>query len=255
MTLTLITIPCLEDNYAFLIGNEATGEAAVVDFPQAAPIEAALAQTRWRLTTLLITHHHWDHVDGLPDYAGAADLTVIGSADDAHRLPPLTKSVREGDRFQLCGEEVQVFDVSGHTINHIAFYLPGAGLAFTADSLMSMGCGRLSEGTPAQMWQSLQKLRSLPPETTICSGHEYTLTNARFAMTLEDDNPRVISRHDRVRDARERGVATVPTSLQEEIETNPFLRADDPVLMTAIGMADADPTDVFAEIRSRRNKF
>lgn len=254
MPLDLVTIPCLRDNYAFLIGNPDTGEAAIVDVPEAGPINAAIAAAGWRLTTVLLTHHHDDHIMGLPQLE-AAGLHVIGATADAHRLPPLNTTVADGDTFSVLGHEVHVFDVSGHTVGHIAFYIPDAGFAFTGDSLMATGCGRLFEGTPAQMWTSLKKLRALPPETTICSGHEYTLSNTRFAMSLEPDEPRVNSLLTAVQNARDQGKATVPSSLQHEKQNNPFLRADDPALMAAVGMADAEPVDVFAEIRRRKDSF
>jgi len=253
MALTLVTVPCLEDNYAFLVHNEATGETALVDVPVAAPIQAVLADRGWQLTDVLLTHHHWDHIDGLPDLNTSA--RVIGAKADAHRLPPLDLAVTEGDTFTLCGEEAHVLDVSGHTNNHIAVYLPASGIAFTADSLMAMGCGRLFEGTPAQMWDSLQKLRALPPETVVCSGHEYTQSNAQFAATLEPDNPSLISRIAAIDAARASGAPTVPSLLSEELATNPFLRADDPTLKKALDMVDHSDLDVFTEIRSRKDHF
>jgi len=255
MTLELITVPCLTDNYAFIVGNPATREAAVIDAPQAAPINAALRAGNWRLTSVVLTHHHADHVDGLDDLDGRADAHVIGAQADAHRLPPLTTPVSDGDTVSLCGQDAQVFDVSGHTINHIALYLPQSGYAFTADSLMAMGCGRLFEGTPDQMWQSLLKLRALPPETIICSGHEYTASNAQFAATLDPDNAALRSRINDITKARANGLPTVPSTLASEISTNPFLRADDPALKTALGMQDSSDAAVFAEIRARKDRF
>ena len=253
MPVDLITVPCLSDNYAFLIRDDATGRTALVDAPEAAPIQAALDQRGWRLDDILITHHHQDHVQGLEPLRGNA--RVIGAGADAHRLPRLDTEVADGDTLTICGQAVHVFDVSGHTIGHVAFHMPEAGLLFTADSLMAMGCGRLFEGTPAQMWDSLQKLRALPPDTRVCSGHEYTMTNARFALSLEPDNPAIISRAEATRAARENGHATVPSLLSLECRTNPFLRADDPVLAQALDMADAQPAEIFTEIRARRDRF
>ena len=253
MPLTLVTVPCLEDNYAFLLHNDATGETLLVDAPEPAPIQAALDAQGWTLTDILLTHHHWDHVDGLDPLRGSA--RVIGAAKDADRLPPLDLAVTEGDAVTICGEDVQIFDVPGHTINHIAVYFPASGVVFTADSLMALGCGRLFEGTPAQMWASLQKLRALPDDTRVCSGHEYTQTNARFALTIEPDNSDLILRSDEIATARAKGLATVPSPLGVEKRTNPFLRADVPALKTAVGMADADPSDVFAYVRKKRDTF
>lgn len=255
MPLELITVPCRTDNYAFVIGNTQTGDCAVVDVPDAAPINAVIAAKGWRLTTVLLTHHHGDHVDGLADLVGIDSAQVIGAAADAHRLPPLTFAGAEGDAVMVCGEPAQFIDVPGHTVGHVAFYMPGPGWAFTADSLMALGCGRLFEGTADQMWTSLRKLRALPPETVICSGHEYTASNARFAATLDPDNPALTLRINQITAARANGEATVPSLLSLECATNPFLRADDPTLKSQLGMAQASDVDVFAEIRSRKDKF
>ena len=255
MTLTLTTVACLADNYAFIIGNPATKEAAVIDVPEAAPINAALLAGGWRLTTVLLTHHHWDHIDGLDGLANRVDLHIIGAAADAHRLPPLNTAVAEGDTIHVCGEDAQILDVSGHTVGHIAFHFAKSGFVFTADSLMALGCGRLLEGTPEQMWGSMQKLRALPPETIICSGHEYTATNAAFALTLEPDNANLRSRVEAIKAARINGEPTVPSTLALEQQTNPFLRADVPALKHAIGMDTADSTSVFTQIRARKDRF
>ncbi len=253
MPLTLVTIPCLADNYAFLVHNDKTGQTALVDVPDAAPIQAELDRRGWVLSDILLTHHHWDHVDGLPGIRGEA--RVIGAKADAHRLPDLDLAVSEGDTISICGEDTQIFDVSGHTIGHIAFFMAHSGLAFTADSLMAMGCGRLFEGTPAQMWASMQKLRKLPPQTLICSGHEYTAGNLAFALTLDPNNAAIILRGEEIKAARNNGVFTVPSTLANELATNPYLRADDPDLAAAIGMPGADPVAVFTEIRARKDRF
>lgn len=255
MPLILTTVPCLADNYAYIIANPETGEAAVVDVPEAAPINAAVKAGGWRLTTVLLTHHHDDHVQGLDGLDNRKNLIVIGSIDDAHRLPPLNKCARDNQTFTICGHEMQAFDVSGHTKHHIAFHFPTEKLAFTADSLMALGCGRLFEGTHAQAWNSLKKIRALPQDTLICSGHEYTQSNARFAETLDPDNAELISRIQEVDAARAAGLPTVPSRLDLEIRTNPFLRADAPDLMAHLNMSDADPADVFAEIRTRKDRF
>lgn len=249
----LVTIPCLQDNYAYLVHNAATGETALVDAPEAAPIQAALDSRGWTLTDILITHHHNDHIDGVDALRGSA--RVIGAEADAHRLPSLDLAVKEGDLVTVAGQPVHTYDVSGHTIGHIAFYMPEAGLVFTADSLMALGCGRLFEGTPAMMWDSMQKLRALPDETLVCSGHEYTASNARFALTIEPDNPDLILRSKGIDAARAAGQPTVPSTLAEEKRTNPYLRADLPQLKAALGMSDASDVDVFAEVRSRKDRF
>lgn len=254
MPLTLVTIPCLADNYAFLIANEA-GEAALVDAPEAAPINAELAARGWTLKTVLLTHHHWDHADGLDALTGRDGLTVIGAKADAHRLPPLTQEVSDGESFTLLGEAVHVFDVSGHTLGHIAFHLPASKLLFTADSLMALGCGRLFEGTPAQMHESLGKLAVLPPETLVCSGHEYTASNGKFALTVDPDNTALAARCADIALTRANGGFTVPSTLALELATNPFLRAHDTDIKAAIGLPNASDLESFTKLRAMKDAF
>ena len=255
MTLTLLTVPCLDDNYAFIIANETTKEAAVIDAPEAAPINAALAQTDYRLTTVLLSHHHWDHIDGLDGLRGREGLQIIGAKADAHRLPPLDHAVTAGDTITVCGEDAQIIDAPGHTIGHIVFHFPQSKLCFTMDTLMALGCGRLFEGTPAQMWDTMQKLRTLPDDTLLCSGHEYAATNAAFAATIEPHNQDLISRTQAITAARAKGISTVPSLLSLEKATNPYLRADNPALKSAMHMASASDLEVFTEIRKRRDSF
>ncbi|MCT4682589.1 MAG: hydroxyacylglutathione hydrolase [Roseicyclus sp.] len=251
----IVTIPCLQDNYAYLLHDPATGRTALIDAPEAAPIEAALAARGWQLTDIVITHHHWDHVDSVEALRSATGARVWGAAADAHRLPPLDHALAEGDTVEIGTLQGRVIDVSGHTVGHVAYHFPEAGAVFTADSLMALGCGRLFEGTPGQMWESLQKLAALPPETLVCSGHEYTAANARFALTIEPGNAALRSRSDAVAAARAEGRPTVPSSLTEELATNPFLRAADPGIAAQLDMAGAAPADVFARIRSLKDAF
>lgn len=255
MPFDLITIPCLSDNYAYLLRDHSSGEVAAIDVPEAAPLAAELAARGWTLRQVWLTHHHFDHVEGLADLLAAHPATVVGAAADAHRLPALDVQVAEGDVVALGALEAQVLDVSGHTVGHIAFYVPGAQAVFTADSLMALGCGRLFEGTPAQMWTSLQKLMALPPETTVCSGHEYTASNAKFARTVDPSNPALISRISEIEAARAQGQPTVPSPLATELSTNPFLRPADAGIRATLGMQDASDTAVFTEIRKRKDNF
>lgn len=255
MPLELVTIPCLSDNYAYLIHDADTGQTAVIDVPEPGPILAALEAHQWRLTDILITHHHDDHIQGVDALRGRTGAMVLGAAADAHRLPRLDLALTEASSFSIGREFARVIDVPGHTLGHIAFHFPDSRLCFTADSLMSGGCGRPFEGTARQMHASLQKLAALPSDTLICSGHEYTTSNLRFATTLEPGSPALISRIAEVAAKRARGIPTVPVPLQVELDTNPYLRAHLPALKSAVGLPDADDVTVFAEIRARKDKF
>lgn len=251
----IVTVPCLADNYAFLLHDPASGATAVVDVPEADPIRAALDEKGWTLTDILITHHHWDHVEGVADLRSTTGARVWGAAADAHRLPPLDRALAEGDRVEIGTLGGEVLDVSGHTVGHLAYHFPEAGAVFTADSLMALGCGRLFEGTAAQMWASLSKLAALPPGTLVCSGHEYTASNAKFALTIEPGNAALISRSEEIGERRAQQEPTVPSVLSEELATNPFLRANLPEVKAAVGMQNASDSEVFAEIRARKDRF
>ncbi len=251
----IVTIPCLKDNYAFLVHDPTTGATAAIDVPEAAPITAALTARGWQLTDILITHHHWDHIDGVEALRATTGARVWGAAADAHRLPPLDHAVAEGDQIPIGTLTAHVIDVPGHTIGHIALHVPQAQAVFTADSLMAMGCGRLFEGTAAQMWDSLQKLAALPPLTQVFSGHEYTMGNVRFALTIEPDNRALISRLRQIETARAADRPTVPSVLADELATNPFLRAADPGIARHLGLEGQAPADVFARVRSLKDSF
>ena len=256
MAFEIVTVPCLSDNYAYLLIGD--GKAVVIDIPEAAPILAAIAERNVYVTEILITHHHDDHIQGLGDLLRGLETEprVIGAKADVHRLPPLDHAVEDGETLNLGnGAEAQVIDVSGHTVGHVAYHVPEANAAFTADSLMALGCGRVFEGTMEQMWASLSKLARLPKETIICSGHEYTAANARFALTIEPDNAALRDRAARITAARERGEPTVPSLLSEELETNPFLRAGLEDVKQSLNMAGMGDAEAFAEIRRRKDSF
>ena len=255
MSFELITIPCLSDNYAFLAHDEESNKTLLVDVPEAAPIQKVLEQTGWELTDVILTHHHADHVQGLDALCRSHPARIIGAAADQHRLPPLDLAVSEGDFIEIGSQRGEVFDVSGHTLGHIAGYFKSAKILFTADSLMALGCGRLFEGSPPQMWESLSKLIALDPECLVCSGHEYTAANARFALTIEPQNTELQRRAQSISDRRAQNLPTVPSTLGEELSTNPFLRPDSLDIRNNLRMQNATDAQVFAEIRSRKDKF
>lgn len=247
--LKLVTIPCLKDNYAYLLRDPETGQTACIDVPDAIPVIDELNGRGWKLGLILLTHHHSDHVEGVARLVEATGAQVLGARADSARLPRLDRALAEGDRVTLGGVEGVVLDVPGHTIGHIAFSFPG--FCFTADSLMAGGCGRLFEGTPAMMWTSLQKLAALPDDTLICSGHEYTASNLRFAATVDGDNSALAARIAATEKARAMAEPTVPSTLALEKATNPFLRA--PLLKAALGLGS--DLAAFAELRARKDKF
>lgn len=245
-------ISCLSDNYAVLVHKD--GETILVDAPEARPIKAALDETGWTLTAVLITHHHSDHVQALDDVKGEA--TVIGPAGEADRIGGLDRTVADGDTFQIGPITVKAIATPGHTASHISYHMPEEGLAFTADTLFAMGCGRLFEGDPATMWASLKTLRSaLPDETAIYCGHEYTHTNARYAHEALPQDAAIAERLKVVEATRARQEPTVPTTMAAEKATNPFLRADEAEVAAALGMTGADPVEVFAKLRKGRDSF
>lgn len=255
MTLTVQVIPCRQDNYGYLLRDEATGVTAVVDAPEAAPLRRAIDAAGGRLDLILVTHHHGDHVEAVDELREAYGAKVVGHAADAKRLPKLDLEVMEGDTVPVGEQAASVIDVSGHTVGHIAYHFPAAGKLFSADSLMALGCGRVFEGTHLQMWQSLKKLMALPPETEVYSGHNYGASNGRFALSIEPDNPALKERVEAIAEADRQGRPIVPATLAEELRTNPFLRATEPSVKAAVGLPGADDAAVFAEVRRRKDNF
>lgn len=254
-TLEIEIVPCLKDNYAYLlrdIGSEAVG---VVDPSEAEPVLKALDRHGWRLTHILNTHHHWDHTGGNPVLKAKTGAIVVGPKPDENRIPDIDVALDEGERWKLGEAEAQIIFIPGHTRGHIAFWFPESKAVFCGDTLFAIGCGRLFEGTPQQMWTSLGKLRALPPETRVYCGHEYTQANARFALTIEPANSKLRARAAEVDTARAKGLPTIPSTIGEERETNPFLRADQKGLAEEVGLPGADPVAVFAEVRRRKDRF
>ncbi len=247
-------IPVLKDNYVYLLHEPETKATAAVDPSVAGPVAEALAREGWRLTHILNTHHHNDHTGGNKELKAASGCVIVGPRADRDRIPGIDIAVGDGDTYALGSEEARVFDVPGHTRGHIAYWFGGSRALFCGDTLFLMGCGRLFEGTPEQMWTSLGKLKALPPETRVFCAHEYTQANARFAVTVEPRNQALAARVERINALRAAGKSTVPASLAEELATNPFLRADLPALQEAEG-TKGDPVATFAAIRRRKDNF
>ena len=255
MSLEIRLVPLLSDNYAYLLNDPASGEAAVVDPSEAGPVLAALQETGWRLKHILNTHHHPDHTAGNHELKQATGAHVAGPEKDRHRIPDLDTGLGEGDTYRVGTRRLRVLDVPGHTSGHIALVFDEDQALFSGDTLFSLGCGRLFEGTPAQMWHSLLKLRALPGATRVYCGHEYTQSNCRFAVTIEPGNQDLRQRADEIARLRAAGQPTIPTTIDLENRTNPFLRADCSELLAANGWAGRDAVEVFAEIRRRKDNF
>jgi hydroxyacylglutathione hydrolase len=247
--------PCLKDNYGVLLHDAQTGSTAAIDAPEAAPVEAALESTGWRLTDILVTHHHADHTGGIAELKRRHRCRVVAPEGEAKRIPLVDATVRENDTVRVGGLAGRVLETPGHTAGHISYFFPADQLAFVGDTLFSIGCGRVIEGTPEMMWQSLLKLRDLPDDTRIYCGHEYTQANIRFAKTVEPDNVALAARAKEVEKLFSARKPTIPSTMGEEKAANPFLRADVPDVAKAVGLAGQPAWKVFAEIRDRKNKF
>lgn len=245
--------PCLNDNYGVLIHDAKAGVTASIDAPDAAAVQSALSEKGWKLTHILTTHHHADHTGGNLALKDATNCQIIGPAGERAKIPGIDKAVGEGDAFKFGSFEVQVFDTPGHTAGHISYYIPGAKVAFAGDTMFALGCGRLFEGTPQQMWTSLSKLMALPDDTQVYCGHEYTLSNAKFAVSVDPGNADLKARLAQIEAMRARGEPTVPTSIGLERATSPFVRAGDPGLRAQLGMTDAADWEIFAEVRKRKD--
>lgn len=255
-TLVIEQLPVLDDNYVYVLHDGPTGATAVVDPAEAEPVLELLAGRGWSLSHILNTHHHHDHVGGNLVLKEATGARIIGARADAGRIPGIDQQVNDGESFLLGQAAAMVMSVPGHTSGHIAFWFPESHALFCGDTLFSLGCGRLFEGTAEQMWDSLSRIRSLPDETMIHCAHEYTAANGRFARTVERDNGDLAARLAEVESLRKRKSPTIPVSLEREKKTNPFLRVDLPAIAHAVGLADgAPPAQVFAELRRRKDAF
>jgi hydroxyacylglutathione hydrolase len=247
--------PCRSDNFGVLVHDPVTGATVAIDAPEADAMFAALTETGWQLTDIFITHHHGDHVEGVAALKSAFRPRIVGPRGEADKIADLDVLVAEGDSLTFGGRLVEIIDTPGHTLGHIAYVIRSEPVAFVGDTLFAMGCGRIIEGTPEQMWTSLTKLADLPPETVVYCGHEYTLANGQFAVSVDQDNAHLLQRMAHVKDLRAADKATLPTTIRAELETNPFLRASAPEVKAAIGMTGGSDLAVFTKLRQMKNDF
>jgi len=245
---------CLKDNYGVLLHDPESGATAAIDAPEAAPVEAALKASGWRLTDILVTHHHADHTAGIAELKQRHRCRVVAPHGEAARIPLVDATVRENDEVRVGSLRGRVLETPGHTAGHISYFFPADKLAFVGDTLFSIGCGRVIEGTPEMMWQSLLKLRGLPDDARIYCGHEYTQANIRFAKTIEPANAMLNAREREVDKLLADGQPTIPSTIGAEKAANPFLRADVPEVAKSVGLAGTPAWKVFAEIRERKNR-
>ena len=248
-------IPVLNDNYIYLIHDAESGDTAVVDPAVAEPVLSVLKQNNWQLTAIFNTHHHSDHVGGNLALKAQTACKIIGCAADQKRIPGIDIKLSEGDTLKLGSHTIRVISCAGHTTGHIAYYIADANALFCGDTLFAIGCGRLFEGTAEQMQQSLNKFTALPANTKVYCAHEYTAANAQFALSVEPDNPDLLETIERIKELRANNQPTVPTTLEQELATNPFLRADSLDIKKTLDMQDESELAVFTELRERKNRF
>ncbi len=252
--LTIHQFPCLNDNYGYLVHDTTSLQTVAIDTPDADVYLAEAAARDWHISAIWNTHWHPDHAGGNLKIKAATDCQIIGPAGEAEKIPGLDRAVRGGESVPLGDHMARVLDVPGHTLGHIAYHLPQDQVAFVGDAVFALGCGRVFEGTPEMMWRSLRAIKALPPETLLYCAHEYTQANARFAETIEPENDRLQAYIREIDARRARGDWTVPMRLQRELDTNPFLRADQPGLQAAMG-CPGDAVATFAEVRGRKDRF
>ena len=255
MTVEIEQFMCRSDNFGVLLHDVESGQTALIDAPEEAPIIEAIRRTGWKPNMILTTHHHGDHVEANLALKERLGLRIVGPKAEASKIPGIDEAVEEGAVIPFGHHGIYVIETPGHTAGHVSYYIPTANVVFTADTLFALGCGRLFEGSAATMLNSLRKLAALPPDTTVYCGHEYTQSNARFALTVDPTNSALRERAARIDRQRAEGKPTLPTTIGEELTTNPFLRWHDPAIRRNLGMENASDETVFAEIRKRKDVF
>jgi hydroxyacylglutathione hydrolase len=254
MSAEIRLFPCLNDNFGYLIHDPATNATASIDAPEAGPIIAALEREGWTLTDILVTHHHGDHVGGVAELKQKYNCRVVAPHDKTTKIAGVDLRAAHGDVIKVGSLLARVLETPGHTLDHISYVFDGEKALFAADTLFSIGCGRVFEGTYPMMWDSLLKLRVLPDDFRLYCGHEYTAANVKFALTIEPDNPHLKARAEEVTRLRAAGQSTIPTLLGEEKKANVFLRADEPSVAAAVRFKGRSAAEVFGELRERKNK-
>lgn len=255
MTASIHLFTCLSDNYGVLIHDPSSGATAAIDAPETAAVEKALGDTGWKLTDILVTHHHADHTDGIVALKEKYRCRVVAPKTKTVQIPAVDETVSEGDIVRVGSLAAKVLETPGHTLDHISYWFEADKVAFVADTIFSIGCGRVIEGTYPMMWDSILKLRGLPDDTKLYCGHEYTLANIKFALTIEPNNAALKARATEAEKQIRDGKFTIPTTIKEEKAANPFLRADVAEVAAFLGMAGKPAAEVFGEIRERKNKF
>ncbi len=255
MPIKIKIIPCLTDNYAYILHDMLSNKTTLIDAPDFNPINKVLEKEKWGLDNILITHHHSDHIAGIDKLVNKYNPKIFGAESDIKRLPPLDVTLADRDKFSVSNLIFKTIDVSGHTIGHLAFYCPSEKIIFTGDSLMTLGCGRIFEGTPKQMFESLNQLKELPKETIVYSGHEYADKNAQFALTVDPKNYCLIDQSKKIKDNLIKGIPNVALSLEDEKRTNPFLRSDNFAIKTALGMENSSDLEIFTVLRELKDTF
>ena len=255
MPLDIALFPALSDNFGYLVRDAGSGRVAAIDAPEEAPILAELEKRGWTLTDILVTHHHADHTDAIAPLKRRFEVQVVGPKGEAGRIAGLDRLVGGGDTVMLGETGFEVIDVPGHTLGHIAYFSPAEKVLFSADALFSLGVGRMFEGSPEPMWQGLQRLKALPPETKIHCGHEYTLSNAKFALSVDPGNAALKARAQEAQRQIDAGRPTIPAILSDELAANPFLRADTPEIAAAMNLSGAPAWQVFGALRKAKDNF